>query len=318
MIAAAVLVFGSVNVDLVARVAAIARPGETVLSPSYATVCGGKGANQAVAAARVLPAGRVAMAGRVGDDGFGRLARENLAAHGVDATLVQVGAEPTGCAFVAVDVAGENAITVASGANGALSPDAIADDMLSGGSVLVLQMEVPFAASLSAARRARAAGGRVLWNFAPAPADFGADQMRALLDASDVFVGNEHETRAAARLLGCTEADAALCAGRLVAAAQRVVVLTAGARGATAFAPDGERTEAAALPVTPVDTTGAGDTFTGILAARLSGGEAFAPALRAAAVGASLSCLKLGAQAAMPTAAELEAGFRRLRADAPR
>src|SRR5277367_5878543 len=112
-----ILIFGSLNIDLVARVPVIPGPGRTVLSPSYATHFGGKGANQAVAAARIAGAGKVAMAGRVGKDGFGDEAIRNLAANGVDTSLIVRANEPTGCAFITVDGSGENAITVASGAN---------------------------------------------------------------------------------------------------------------------------------------------------------------------------------------------------------
>src|ERR1700761_4534009 len=156
-----ILVFGSLNIDLVTRVAVIPGPGRTVLAPSYKTHFGGKGANQAVAAARVAGPGKVAMAGRVGNDGFGDDAIRNLAANAVDTSLIVRADDPTGCAFITVDGSGENAITAASGANRAANAADVPAPKLNADTVLLLQMEVPFADSLDVARRTRAASGRV-------------------------------------------------------------------------------------------------------------------------------------------------------------
>ncbi|KMO35351.1 ribokinase [Methylobacterium variabile] len=301
-----IVVFGSINVDLVAEVAAIPCPGETVLAPGYATLFGGKGANQAVAAARVSAPRRVAMVARVGDDAFGRMCRDNLAANGVDVAGVTTGPEATGCAFITVDAQGENAITVASGANAALGEAAFPEDAAL--TTLILQMEVPLAACLSAARRARAAGGRVVWNLAPVPATLDPGDLRALLAVTHVLVVNEHEARAAAACLGRPEADGEAAAGLLAEAGGVTCVVTAGARGAFAAHPDGTRIAAAAAPIRPVDTTGAGDTFVGILAAALDDGRAWPAALARACRGASLACLAPGAQAAMPNAQTLDSG----------
>ncbi|GJD65880.1 ribokinase [Methylobacterium frigidaeris] len=295
-----ILVFGSINVDLVAEVAAIPRPGETVLAPGYATLFGGKGANQAVAAARVSAPGSVALVGRVGDDAFGRLSRDNLAQNGVDVAGVAAGPEPTGCAFITVDAQGENAITVASGANGALSAAALPE--IPASATLILQMEVPLAASREVAQRARLSGGRVIWNLAPVPASLAPDDLRAMLAVTDVLVVNEHEARAAAACLGQAEASSEAAAGLLAEAGGVVCVLTAGARGAVAVHPGGARTVAAAKAIQPVDTTGAGDTFVGILAAALDEGRPWTSALARACRGASLACLTPGAQTGMPTA----------------
>ena len=139
-----ILVFGSINIDLVTRVASIPRPGETVLSPRYETLFGGKGANQAVAAARASLPRRVTIAACVGDDAFGRSARDNLIRNGVGADLVANSTEPTGCAFITVDEHGENAITVASGANAMLTEASIRNFGIDASTVAVLQMEVPF------------------------------------------------------------------------------------------------------------------------------------------------------------------------------
>lgn len=302
-----ILVFGSINVDLVARVAAIPRPGETVLAPSYETVCGGKGANQAVAAARMAaPGTAVAMVGRVGEDAFGSVVLGNLRRNGIETAGVAAGPEPTGCAFISVDGRGENAITVASGANGVLSADAVPAELIGPDTVAVLQMEVPFEASLQVARRTRDAGGRVLWSYAPAPAGFPPEKLRALLGASDVFIANEHEAMAAAGLLGHEAATSPEASAWLARATGATVILTAGADGAFAFLPDGSEETAPALEIEPVDTTGAGDTFAGILAAELAAGSALPEGLRSACIGASLACLAAGAQTAMPRRAEIE------------
>src|SRR3954470_15872834 len=293
-----ILVFGSINIDWVARVPAIPRPGETVLSTGYETFFGGKGANQAVAAARATAGTgtEVAIAARVGSDAFGRAAVANLAANGVSTVFVTTGPEPTGCAFIAVEDSGENAITVASGANGALTSAGL-DRAFTAADALVLQMEAPFAESLLMAARAQAAGAQVIWNFAPAPAGFGREALSSLLAATDILVVNEQEALAAAAILRAApespeDAVKALADGRGLTA-----VLTAGPRGAIAVMPDGVRHSAPALAIQPADTTGAGDAFVGVLAAGIAQGRELPGALQRACVAASLACTKAGAQA---------------------
>jgi ribokinase len=299
-----ILVFGSINIDLVARVASIPRPGETVLSPRYETLFGGKGANQAVAAARVSEARRVMMAACVGDDAFGRDARANLDAQGVDTILLQVREEPTGCAFITVDEAGENAITVASGANLALTQSVVPAEKLDGSTIAVLQMEVPFAESLGVAKRTKAVGGKVVWNLAPAPAGFTRSELEDLLSVTDFLVVNEHEALMAAGLIG-TPRDPMDAAALIAGAGQTNCVVTLGEKGAVAILADGSRIHARAAPVSVVDTTGAGDTFVGILSSALDAGLGLDASLQLACEGASMSCLKFGAQAAMPTRSDL-------------
>lgn len=291
-----ILVFGSINVDLVARVATIPGPGKTVLAPSYDRHFGGKGANQAVAAARLAAPGRVAMAACVGDDGFGRESIDNLVANGAAADLIRFGTTPTGCAFITVDAQAENAITVASGAN--LEPKAadVPKALLTSGTTLVLQMEVPFAQSLALAQRVRQAGGRVVWNCAPVPDGFGAADASALLGASDVLIVNEHEAADITAILGQPEAGIA----GLIRGTTTNCVVTAGAEGAFAYTPDGETFHVAAPRIEPVDTTGAGDTFVGALAAALDEGLSLAQALDLGCRAAALACLAPGAQAGMP------------------
>lgn len=289
--------------DLVARVRAIARPGETVLARRADSFFGGKGANQAVAAARVSRGGpvRVALAGAVGDDPFGRSCLDNLRENGVDIDAVRIADEPTGCAFITVDETGENAITVASGANMAVRAADLPESLLSRASVLVLQMEVPIEECLEVAARARRAGASIVWNFAPVPALAERGTMAELLAATDILVVNEHEAISVASIVGETVGDDYLKAAALVCSYGPNCIVTAGSRGAFAVGPDGSQTRVAARPITPIDTTGAGDTFVGVLANGLAEGFDVDEAMHRACVAASLSCLTAGAQAGMPS-----------------
>ncbi|MFC4174984.1 ribokinase [Microvirga sp. GCM10011540] len=304
-----IVVFGSINMDLVARVRTIARPGETVLSRRADSFYGGKGANQAVAAARIGRGGpaAVAMAGAVGADPFGSACLDNLRDNGVDVEAVRILDEPTGCAFITVDESGENAITVASGANMAVRATDMPEQLLARASVLVLQMEVPVAESLEVARRARRSGAVVVWNFAPVPAIEDRAHLVELLAATDVLVVNEHEAISVAEVLGEAVAGEYLkAAGVLARSYGPVCIVTAGARGAVAVNPDGTQIHAATRPITPVDTTGAGDTFVGVLANGLAEGLEVGEAMQRACLAASHACLTAGAQAGMPLRHELE------------
>jgi len=296
-----ILVFGSINIDLVALVATIPRPGETVLAGAYETLFGGKGANQAVAAARIAGAGAVRMIGRVGDDAFGQLCRDNLAQNGVTVEGISIDAAmPTGCAFIVIDKAGENAITVASGANARLAASPLPAMNEPSPLIAIFQMEVPLAASLAVAHAVKAAGGTVIWNLAPAPDSLSRAQLRDILGTTDHLVVNELEALTASALLGLVGDDVEAAAARLAREGTAHCIVTAGSKGAFAFSGSEERFHTPALAIEPVDTTGAGDAFVGILAAGLHKGDDAATACRAACRGASLACLKLGAQAAMP------------------
>jgi len=301
-----ILVFGSLNIDLVTRVAVIPGPGRTVLAPSYETHFGGKGANQAVAAARIAGRGKVVMAGRVGKDGFGDEAIRNLAANGVDTGLIIRAGEPTGCAFITVDGSGENAITVASGANRAAGATDVPAPRLTADTVLLLQMEVPFAEALEVARRTRAASGRVIWNLAPVPENMTGGMIRDLLGATDYLITNEHEALDAASALGLPPTDFEAAAASLAKQGQLTCVVTAGAQGAFAFAPGGIRSHVPALAITPIDTTGAGDTFAGAFACLISENASLQRALEVGCEAAALKCLKLGAQNGMPLRSEIK------------
>jgi ribokinase len=289
-----ILVFGSINVDLIVPVPQLPQPGETVLGGEYALLPGGKGANQALAARRA--GSDVMLAGAVGRDSFAGIALDQLRREGVDTALVRTVEQPTGCAAIMVSCAGENTIAVAPGANAGVRSDRVPDELLDANTVLVAQMEVPLGETGALIRRLRARGGHCLLNLAPAlPVDL------ELLSEIDLLVANERE----AATIG---PDPIWLARRL----RRALVVTRGAAGATAYGADGRLVEVPALTVHPVDTTGAGDTFVGVLAAALDRGSSLALALRRASVAAGLACLARGAQTAMPDAAAVDAAMARL------
>jgi ribokinase len=289
-----ILVFGSINVDLIVPVPRLPAAGETVLGDDYALLPGGKGANQALAARRA--GSEVMLAGAVGRDAFAGIALNLLRRDGVDLALVATVEQATGCAAITVSRAGENMIAVAPGANASARSERVPNELLDGRTILLVQMEVPFGETAALIRRARARGARCLLNFAPAlPIDLG------LLSEIDLLVANEHE----AATIG---PDPVQLAGRL----RRGLVVTRGAIGAMAYFADGNRLHVPVLPIDAVDTTGAGDTFVGVLAAALDAGSSLELALRRASAGAGLACLAHGAQSAMPALAEIDAALRRL------
>ena len=298
-----IVVFGSLNIDLVVGVRSLPRPGETVLGPGYDVVAGGKGANQALAAARAGAA--VSLAGAVGRDAFAETALAELAAAGVDLAGVVRRGPRTGAAFITVDRAGENQIVVASGANRKARQSQVPDEALGRDSLVVLQMEVPAAENWALARRARKRGARVMLNAAPAGA-----LPPEVLSSLDWLVANEIEIRAIAAAAGHRGEDPR-AAGTAVAAGTGAVVVTLGAAGAVAFA-GGEAWEIGALPVKPVDSTAAGDAFVGALAAALDAGAALPAAMRRASVAGALACLARGAQPSLPTRAAIEARLKEL------
>jgi ribokinase len=293
-----VLVFGSVNADLVFALPELPALGRTVLGPDYAALPGGKGANQAVAAAR--DGVRVAFAGAVGPDPLAEVALASLRAAGVDLSrLAMVEGAPTGCAAICVDPAGRNQIAVASGANLLARAAQVEDAALNPTTTLLLQMEVPMAETAALIARARARGaGRIILNLAPA-----APLPEAALRALDLLVANEHEAAWLAAGLGC-----AAGAGALNRALGIAVAVTRGEAGAEAATPSGAWHQPALPPPAPVvDSTGAGDAWCGVLASALDRGLPLPLAMRRAAAAAALACTRPGAAAAMPGAAETEA-----------
>ncbi len=297
-----VLVVGSLNVDLVVHAPRQPRPGETLTGDGFATDQGGKGANQAVAAARMGV--RVAMIGRVGHDDHGRRMLAALEREGIDAAAVGTDDTlPTGVAAIVVSHDGENSIVVVPGANHALGLQHIdaAAARLMAARVVVAQLETPQAAVFHALRLARSAGAVTLLNAAPA-ALLAAEQLQTV----QWLVVNEGE---AATLLGTPveEMSQARAAARaLLALGPGDVVITLGARGLVHASAAGV-THHAATAAKAVDTTGAGDTFVGVLAAGLSQGLPAEEALRRGQAAAAIAVTRRGAQSAMPSADEVAA-----------
>ncbi|TCJ19679.1 ribokinase [Rubrobacter taiwanensis] len=293
---AEVFVAGSINQDFVLRVERRPQPGETVTGAELSTLPGGKGANQATAAARL--GASVAMLGRVGEDSLGEAMLRNLREKGVDSSRVEaIPGISTGAAFITVTPDGENAIVVSPGANHRLMPEdvsAAAQDIRAA-RVLVAQMELPVETVARAAEVAASGGTRFVLNLAPM-----REVPDGLLEIPDPLVVNEHE---AAFLLG-TEVepveDAREAAGKLLELGPRSAVITLGAAGAV-FAGGGKTGHFPAPEVEVVDTTGAGDAFVGALAVKLARGDALGDAVSYAVRAGSAAVTKPGAQGSLPT-----------------
>ncbi|GGZ66204.1 ribokinase [Streptomyces subrutilus] len=291
----AIAVLGSTNMDLVAYVPKAPRLGETVTGRAFRTVPGGKGANQAVAAARL--GGEVVMIGAVGADGFGVRLRSALAAAGVETAALRTVEGPSGTAHITVDDEGGNSIIVVPGANARVTGLEPGDDRrIAAAGALLLQLELPLEAVLAGARAARA--HRVRTILTPAPAQ---PLPAGLLAATDLLVPNEHE---AAALTGLTEPHRA--ASALLRDVPEVVI-TLGAAGVLYAARGRDPLSVPAPRVRAVDTTAAGDTFVGALAVALGQGRPVPDALRWASAAAALSVQRPGAQDSMPTRAETDA-----------
>jgi ribokinase len=296
-----VIVVGSVNVDLVVWSARLPAPGETVSGGRFEQHDGGKGGNQATAAARL--GASVLLLGAVGADSFGAQARSALAAAGVDVSgLTTNPTEATGIALILVDAAGENVISVASGANLALEPDAIEAELarlgsLVGDVVLVSNELVPSTAA-AALRCARAAGARTIFNPAPA---VGIDV--SLLEFVDLLTPNRGEL---AVLSGRTGSDFDAASAARALPVREAVIVTLGSAGALVVPRDGAPWPVPATVVEVVDTTGAGDAFNGALAAALADGRSLEEAVRRAVAAGSLATTRPGAREGMPIPAELD------------
>lgn len=282
-----IVVFGSVNLDLVARVARLPRPGETLGGRSFATSPGGKGANQALAARRA--GAEVALLGAVGDDAFADPALALLREAGVDVARVRRVDGATGVALIHVEDSGENAITVIPGANAHVASSQVDDRVLARATTLLLQLEVPAGESLRVAKRARAHGARVVLNAAPA-----MPLAAPWLEAIDVLVVNETEAATLADALSLP-AEAGAFAVALAQRAPLAAIVTRGARGAVAAA-DGFRYAVPSLAVQCLDTVGAGDAFAGTLAAALDAGLNLPRALARSCAAGALACTHVGAQ----------------------
>ncbi|MGW0987193.1 ribokinase [Streptomyces sp. NPDC002486] len=293
------LVVGSANADLVIGVERRPGAGETVLGSDLAVHPGGKGANQAVAAARL--GARTALLARVGDDAHGRLLLDSQREAGVDTVGVLVGGAPTGVALITVDPSGDNSIVVSPGANGRLTPEDVrsAGCLFQGSRVVSAQLEIPLETVVEAVRNLAPQSRFVLNPSPPRPLP------REVLAACDPLIVNEHEAKV---ILG----DSAVgdspedWARILLAKGPRSVVVTLGGQGALVASSEGV-SRVPAVKVDAVDTTGAGDSFTAALACRLGAGESLADAAAYAARVGAATVTRKGAQASFPTAAEVPA-----------
>ena len=295
-----ILVIGSSNTDMVVRVPRIPKPGETVLGGEFTMVPGGKGANQAVAAARA--GGHVTFVARVGDDVFGERALKNFEADGIETRFVfRTSGAPSGIALINVDGRGENSISVASGANACLSAGDIekADEAFAEADIVLLQLETPMETVWAAAKKAWDRGVPVILNPAPArPLD---DDLLRLIA---VLTPNEHEAEFLTRIPVLDESGARKAAVRLRELGVVSVFITLGERGVYASSPEFEGL-VPAFKVDPVDTTAAGDVFNGALAVALAEKEPLKDALRFASAAAALSVTRPGAQPSAPNRAEI-------------
>ncbi|WP_122838301.1 ribokinase [Pseudomonas viridiflava] len=299
---AKVAVIGSLNMDLVTRAPRLPRGGETLIGQSFATVSGGKGANQAVAAARL--GAQVSMVGCVGNDAYGTALRDALVAEQIDCQAVSTVEGSSGVALIVVDDNSQNAIVIVAGANGALTPAVIGcfDAVLQAADVIICQLEIPDASVGHALKRARELGKTVILNPAPASRPLPADWYANI----DYLIPNESEATALSGVPVDSLDSAKVAAARLIALGAGKVIITLGAQGSL-FA-SGSRLEHFPAPaVKAIDTTAAGDTFVGGFAAALANGQDEAAAIRFGQVAAALSVTRAGAQPSIPTLSDVQA-----------
>ena len=293
---AKVVVIGSMNMDLVVRVAHVPAPGETVLGRGLQTIPGGKGGNQALAVARLgVPCQII---GRIGNDDFGHRLISGLTSSGVDTSRVLITeGVPSGVAMIVVDHVGENAICVASGANYKVRPEDLdeAEGAIATANICLLQLELPLDTVIHALELCRKHGVETILDTAPAPAE-----MPAELFGADIITPNQHEAEALCGERSDRPREAKAVAAAIVAKGAKHVVLKLGDRGAMVY--DGDRFElVAGHKIATVDTTAAGDAFTGALAAGRARGQSLIEATRFANAAGAAACTKFGAQPSMPS-----------------
>ena len=299
-----ITVFGSLNVDYVFQVAQLPAPGETVLATNMEVLPGGKGGNQALAAAKA--GAKVNMVGAVGKDGLGDIAMAGLMAAGVNTSAVTQSLKPTGTAAINVDAAGENAITVSAGANLEATGESLDASQLNPQTTLLLQMEVSMSAMTDLIQQCRAVVANIVWNLAP------MQRIElTVLQQVDYLIVNEGELAQLHADLhnGSDSGDSASTGAEqqaqdVVALTGQSIVVTLGADGTLAVH-ENSVLRVPALPISPIDTVGAGDAFTGAFTAALDAGETFHQAMRWGSVAGGLACLETGAQSALPTRAQI-------------
>ncbi|SIT39122.1 ribokinase [Paraburkholderia ribeironis] len=298
-----VTVVGSLNMDLVVRAPRLPQPGETLAGRTFAQVTGGKGGNQAVAAARL--GAQVAMLGCVGADANGAQLRDGLTAEGIDCAALETGTQASGVALIVVDDASQNTIVIVAGSNGEVTPAMIVrhEAVLAAADVVICQLETPPDAVRAALAAARRLGKTVILNPAPATGPLPADWLPLI----DYLIPNEVEAAALTGLPVESPEDAAKAAAALRAAGARNVLVTLGPRGVHATLDGAHAALYDAPRVEAVDTTAAGDTFIGGFAAQLARGASVDAAIRFAQRAAALSVTRAGAQPSIPTRAELDA-----------
>ncbi|MCQ6255279.1 ribokinase [Pseudomonas sp. Q11] len=299
---AKVVVIGSLNMDLVTRAPRLPKGGETLIGESFCTIPGGKGANQAVAAARL--GAKVSMVGCVGSDAYGQQLRGALLDEGIDCQSVSIVAGSSGVALIVVDDNSQNAIVIVAGANGVLTPDVLDrfDEVLQSADVIICQLEVPDATVGHALKRGRELGKTVILNPAPASRALPADWYASI----DYLIPNESEAAVLSGLTVDSLETAEAAATQLIAAGAGKVIVTLGAQGLM-FANGASFEHFPAPLVKAVDTTAAGDTFVGGFAAALADGKSEVEAIRFGQVAAALSVTRAGAQPSIPTWLEVQA-----------
>lgn len=298
-----IIVIGSSNTDMVIRCERLPGPGETVLGGEFMMNRGGKGANQAVAAARL--GGSVSFVAELGDDLFGRKTVSDLAKLGVDTSnVVMTPASPSGVALINVDARGENSITVASGANALLDKAAIdaAADVIASAEVMLLQLETPIETISYAAAMAKSYGVKVMLNPAPAPSVPLPDE---LLKNIDILIPNKTEAEiiSGVKITGSDSERQAI--ETIASKGIGVTIITLGSKGAL-LCVDAECVEVASPVVEAIDTTGAGDTFCGALCVALTEGMELVEAVRFANCAAAISVTRKGAQQSIPSRSEVD------------
>jgi ribokinase len=297
-----IIVFGSINVDLNMKVNSFPKAGETVLSSFYDITPGGKGANQALAAARI--GAKTAIVGKVGDDGMGLRVLNNLKRNEVMTSgVAKSDTLPTGMATIIKEKNGNNRVIVASGANVEVNAEQAPSDILHEGNILLVQMELPIEQNAIVMKTAHDTGAKVILNLAPA-----LEIPKKMLELVDYLIVNQIEARQLAEKLGMkADGNGAVLAAALAKEGNLTCILTMGPDGIVAVSPDGKgvRLEAMKLGDEAIDTTGAGDCFCGTFTACLHEGKSFEVALKMATIASGLSCKKEGTQDAYPYLEEI-------------